>query len=76
MDDTNINRKFNKTQKEQIQALVSESSDVLTDLPAKTTIIKHEINLVSDNSVRSKPYSVPHALKDIGKSEIENMLRM
>ena len=76
VDDIKINPELNKTQKEQIQALVSEYSDVLTDLPGKTTIIEHEIKLVSDNTVRSRPYSVPHALKDIVKSEIENMLRM
>lgn len=76
VDDIKINPELNKTQKEQIQALVSEYSDVLTDLPGKTTIIEHEIKLVSDNPVRSRPYSVPHALKDIVKSEIENMLRM
>lgn len=56
--------------------LVTEFSDVLTDVPGRTSIIEHEIKVISDDSIRSKPYSVPHALKDTIKTEIDQMLKM
>ena len=76
IDDVQINPELNQEQQKQLKGLVSEFPDVLTDLPGRTNVIEHEIKLVSDDPVRSRPYAVPHALRDTIKTEIDSMLKM
>lgn len=76
IDDVQINPELDQKQQKELKQLVSKFSDVLTDLPGRTNITEHEIKLVSDDPVRSRPYAVPHALKDTIKAEMDNMLKM
>ena len=63
IDDIRINPDLSPEQQEQLKCLVREFSDVLIDLPGQTSVVEHEIKLISEEPVRSKPYPVPHALK-------------
>ena len=76
VEDVQINPELSPEKKEQLRSLVREFSDVLTDLPGRTSITEHEIKLMTDEPVRSKPYPVPHAMKDTMKSEIDSMLKL
>ena len=76
IDDIRINPDLSPEQQEQLKCLVREFSDVLTDLPGQTSVVEHEIKLISEEPVRSKPYPVPHALKDTIRAEIDSMLKM
>ena len=76
VEDVQINPELSPEKKEQLRSLVREFSDVLTDLPGITSITEHEIKLMTDEPVRSKPYPVPHAMKDTMKSEIDSMLKL
>ena len=40
-----------------------EYQDVLTDLPGTTDFLEHRVNLVSDEPVRSRPYSIPFSVR-------------
>ena len=76
IEDVHINPDLSHEKQEQLRALVREFPDVLTDLPGRTSVTEHEIKLTSDYPVRSKPYPVPHALKDTIKAEVDCMLKM
>ena len=39
-------------------------------------MIEHKIELADNNSVRSRPYPLPYAMREILKREIEDMLRL
>ena len=53
VEDVQINPELSLEKKELLRSLVREFSDVLTDLPGITSITEHEINLVTDEPVRS-----------------------
>ena len=60
----------------QMETLMTEFGDVLTDVPGRTDIITHSIELTSNEHVRSRPYSVPQSLRETIKDEVEMMMNM
>ena len=60
----------------QMQALFQEFTDVMTDVPGKTDIISHSVELTSDEHIRTRPYPVPQALRETIREEVETMLKM
>ena len=76
VDDVKINPDLTKSQREQLKALVTEFSDVFTDIPGNTDIIEHEIKLTSKVPVHSKPYPMPFAMRESFKSDIDDMLKL
>ena len=48
-------------------------SEVFSDIPDKTDMIEHKIELSDNNPVRFRPYPLPHALRKNFKREIEDM---
>ena len=75
VEDVQINPELIPEKKEQLRSLVRKFSDVLTDLPGRTSITEHEIKLMTIEPVRSKSYPVPHAMKDTITSEIDSILK-
>lgn len=45
-------------------------------MSVKTSLVAQEINLSSDEPIRTKQYSTYHALREIVDSEVESMLKM
>ena len=72
--DTCVSDSLNKNQREQLQGLLSEFSDVLTDVPGRTNIASYELKLTSDVPIRKKPYPVPQAMKETLREEVKAML--
>ena len=46
------------------------------DIPSKTNIIEHKIELTDNKSVRSWPYTLPYAMQENLKKEIEDRLSL
>ena len=63
-------------QREELLKLLDEFSDIFTDLPGKTSVAEHRIQLTDDRPIRCKPYPLPHTLRDDVKSEVEEMCRL
>ena len=63
-------------QKAQLEALVSAYKHIFTDLPGNTNIIEHELELTSEEPVRSKPYVVPYNVRESLIKDINAMLDM
>ena len=76
ISDVSINCELDEEQKNEVQNLLYEYSDVFTDIPGSTDIAEHDIVLTSQQPVRCRPYPVPYALKQEIKKEIDNMLRL
>ena len=74
--DVNINHNLHANQQSDINRLLGNYKDILTDLPGKTTLGKHSITLHKNEPIRSKPYPLPHALRDTVKDEVSTMLKM
>ena len=55
---------------------LNDFKDVLTDIPGGTNLGKHVIKLTDQKPIRSKPYPIPHALRNGVNKEIETMLKM
>ncbi|PIK60000.1 hypothetical protein BSL78_03079 [Apostichopus japonicus] len=74
--DVNISGQLGKTKTQQVQQILTEFEDSLTDLPGKTKLGEHVIKVSDTTPIRSKPYPIPHALRDDIRKEIQSMLRM
>ena len=65
-----------KTQQEEMMSNLSRHKEVFSDIPGKTNMIKHKIELTETNPIRSRPYPLPYAMRENLQTEIENMLRL
>ena len=65
-----------KTQQEEMMNTLSRHKKILLDIPGKTDIIKHKIELTDNNPVRSRPYPLPYTMRENFKKEIEDMFSL
>ncbi|XP_077559082.1 uncharacterized protein LOC144174320 [Haemaphysalis longicornis] len=59
-----------------LKRLLSEFADRFSSRPGKTHLLTHEIELTSDEPIRSKPYRVSPRQKEIMEAEIQRMLNL
>ncbi|XP_071493976.1 uncharacterized protein [Diadema antillarum] len=76
LDDVSINSALSSPQKEQVNELLNEYKDVLSDLPGRTTLGEHHIKLKGNEHLKSKPYPIPHSLRDTVREEVKTMLSL
>lgn len=76
VSDVKIGDDVDADKTKQVRELLTEFSDVLTDVPGKTDIISHSIQLTSKEHIRSRPYPVPQSLRDTIEDEVQTMLEM
>ncbi|XP_067659772.1 uncharacterized protein [Haliotis asinina] len=74
--DVDISPDLTPEQKQDVRELVAEYQDVLTDLPGRTDSIEYKIKLTSTEPIRSKPYPLPHHMREVVAREVESMLSM
>ena len=65
---------LNEGQKIELQDLLQDFQDVLTDVPGRTDWICHDIHLTSNEPIRKRPYPVPQAFKETMKEEVDKMI--
>ena len=75
-DCLNINPHLTISQKQQIEKIISEFSDLITDIPGKAKVPEFKIELTSDKPIALKPYAVPIHMRDVLNTEIEGMLQL
>ena len=61
-------------QKTEVCGLLYEFRHIFSDLPGKTDLIEHHIELTTQDPIRSKPFPIPYHLRDKVNEEIESML--
>lgn len=71
--DCHISDTLTEEQRSQVTALVSEFSDVLSNKPGLTNLVKHDIKLTSSEPIRSRQYAMPFAMRGTIVSEVQKM---
>ena len=69
--DVKLGIELTKIQQEEMM-----DTEISSDIPGKTDMIEHKIELTDNNPVRSRPYPLPCALRENLKREIEDMLSL
>ena len=76
-EDVNICEDLTQEQKQEVQRLVIEYQDTLTDKPGKTSLVKHVIRMKDNNDTfRQKAYVLPQAMKPIMDKEVQQLLEL
>ncbi|XP_078000810.1 uncharacterized protein LOC144453400 [Glandiceps talaboti] len=76
IEDVNISDGLSVEQRREVKKILKSYSDVLTDLPGECKIGRHDIKLTTKEPVRSKPYPLPFAMKEVVQNEVKAMLDM
>ncbi|GFV80605.1 retrovirus-related Pol polyprotein from transposon 17.6 [Trichonephila clavipes] len=61
---------------DRLRELLNKYSKCFSNNPGLTNLVEHEIQLVSDQPVRTKPYRMSHRQNEILKNEIKRMLKL
>ena len=70
-----INIDLNRKQKDEIQEIVEEFKEVFSEIPGKTTVGEHKIELSDNKPITLKPYIIPSHMTEKLKEEIQLMLQ-
>ena len=65
---------LHEEQKSELQEMLQDFQDVLTDVPGRTDWIRHDIQLTSNEPIRKRPYPVPQAFKETMREEVDKMI--
>ena len=63
------------TQRKELDELIHEFRDVLSNQPGKTHIAEHRIKTGATTPIRRPPHRLPHAYRETVKEELEQMER-
>ena len=72
--DVKIAETLSIEQRRELEEYLKEYSAVLTNVPGRTSVLKHSVITTSDIPVRKKPYQIPHALRYEVKKELMAMV--
>lgn len=76
VSDVHVCSNLTDEQQEEVRSLLNEFKDVLTDVPGNTNLGYHDIKLTDSTPIRSRPYPIPHALRQTVKDEVKAMMDM
>ncbi|GFX54765.1 retrovirus-related Pol polyprotein from transposon 297 [Trichonephila clavipes] len=71
-----LNKHLHDKQIDRLRELLNKYSKCFSNNPGLTNLVEHEIQLVSDQPVRTKPYRMSHRQNEILKNEINRMLKL
>ncbi|GFW74487.1 retrovirus-related Pol polyprotein from transposon 297 [Trichonephila clavipes] len=71
-----LNKHLHDKQMDRLRELLNKYSTCFSNNPGLTNLVEHEIQLVSDQPVRTKPYRMSHRQNEILKNEINRMLKL
>ena len=76
VNDVKIGHELTEEQSEQLRDLLGNFAEVFSDVPGKTDVIEHKIELSDDEPVSSRPYHLSYAVRQDLKEEIDDMLKL
>nr|XP_054759498.1 uncharacterized protein LOC129265535 [Lytechinus pictus] len=74
--DVSYGEGIGKDQRAIMEELIHEFEDILTDVPGRTDIIKHTVELNTIRHICSRPYQVPQTLRETIREEVDTMMKM
>ena len=76
VQDVKLGIELTKTQQEEMMNTLARHTEVFSNIPRKTNIIEHKIELTDNNPVRSWPYPLSYAMRKNLKRGIQDMLSL
>ena len=76
LQDVCLGVNLGEAQQGEIMNVLGKYTDVFTDLPGKTDLIKHRVELTENEPIRSKPYPLPYAVREELRGEIREMISL
>ena len=74
--DVSISSDLSTSMKKGFESILSDYSDIFTDVPSKTDVISHSITLKDSTPIRKKPYPLSFASESIIREEVNSMIAM
>lgn len=74
--DVDVCGKLSEEQQQEARRLIGNYQDVFTDIPGNTNLGCHDIKLTDSTPIRSKPYPIPHALREAVNEDVKVMISM
>lgn len=74
IDDVKVSDELTADQQKQVRSILEKYEDVFTDIPGRTHLIEHDIQLTSTEPIRRNPYAIPYALKEEVTKELRKMV--
>ncbi|GFW81770.1 retrovirus-related Pol polyprotein from transposon 297 [Trichonephila clavipes] len=71
-----LNKHLHDKQMDRLRELLNKYSKCFSNNLGLTNLVEHEIQLVSDQPVRTKPYRMSHRQNEILRNEINRMLKL
>ena len=72
--DVQINSQLSVKQQKELYKLLEEFKDIFSDVPGKTTLGEHKIELTTKEPIRVRPYPMPFAKRQAVQEEVDKML--
>ena len=69
-----VGAESNGEQQNEVMEVLRRYEEIFTEIPEKTSVIEHKIDLTDDRPIRCKPYSLPYAKRGETRQEIRNMM--
>ena len=71
-----IGEDLSPSQRQDVRELLGRFQDRFSDLPGRTTVLRHDVITEPGKVVRQRPYRIPEARRAAIKEEVEKMLRL
>ncbi|GFT07579.1 retrovirus-related Pol polyprotein from transposon 297 [Trichonephila clavipes] len=75
VENNEVKEKLGYEQIMRLGKLLVKFSTIFSNIPGKTNLVEHDIDLISDKRVQHKPYRMTNRQNEILKDEIESMLK-
>ncbi|GFT38247.1 uncharacterized protein TNCV_764281 [Trichonephila clavipes] len=75
VENNKLKERLSDEQIMQVGKLLVKFSAIFSNIPGKTNLVEHDIDLISDKRVQRKPYRMTNRQNEILKTEIERMLK-
>ena len=74
--DVNVCPELTEEQKREVWDLLEEFQDIFSDIPGRTKLAEHKVELTTSKPIHVKPYPMPYAKRKEVSEEIEKMLKV
>lgn len=74
--ESELDARLNINQQNELRKLLCKHAKIFSNSPGRTDKVIHDIELISDKVIRSRPYKASHRQNELLKAEIDKMLNL
>ncbi|GBM13043.1 Transposon Ty3-I Gag-Pol polyprotein [Araneus ventricosus] len=75
IETNNLRERLSDDQIGQLENLLVKYYRIFSNIPGKTSLVEHDIELICDKPIKHKPYRMTNRQNDLLKAEIDKMLK-